>query len=54
VTAQASCWARGQGAAEVVLFTDLANPISNRIYQRIGFRAVADSTRIGFLEPPSD
>jgi predicted GNAT family acetyltransferase len=30
------------GAAEVLLFTDLANPVSNSIYQRIGYRAVED------------
>lgn len=30
------------GRAFVFLYTDLANPISNRIYQRIGYRPVAD------------
>jgi ribosomal protein S18 acetylase RimI-like enzyme len=30
------------GATEVVLFTDLANPTSNALYRRLGFRPVAD------------
>jgi RimJ/RimL family protein N-acetyltransferase len=30
------------GAENVVLFTDLANPTSNALYQRLGFRPVAD------------
>ncbi|MDT0344190.1 GNAT family N-acetyltransferase [Streptomyces litchfieldiae] len=42
VTAAASRRARGEGAAEVVLFTDLANPTSNAVYQRIGYRPVFD------------
>jgi predicted GNAT family acetyltransferase len=32
----------------VVLFTDLANPVSNSIYQRIGFEPVSDWLRIDF------
>ncbi|MFJ3304627.1 GNAT family N-acetyltransferase [Streptomyces sp. NPDC086549] len=32
------------GASEVLLFTDLANPTSNALYQRIGYREVADFT----------
>ncbi|WEO96818.1 GNAT family N-acetyltransferase [Streptomyces sp. FXJ1.172] len=43
-TAEASRVAREAGAAEVLLFTDLANPTSNALYQRIGYRPVADST----------
>jgi predicted GNAT family acetyltransferase len=31
-----------------MLYTDLANPTSNAIYQRIGFDAVADSVRVEF------
>ncbi len=30
------------GAREVVLFTDLANPTSNRIYAEVGYRWVAE------------
>ncbi|WP_330458411.1 GNAT family N-acetyltransferase [Streptomyces sp. NBC_00820] len=41
VTAEVSRVARAAGA-EVLLFTDLANPTSNGLYQRIGYRGVAD------------
>jgi uncharacterized protein len=30
------------------LYTDLANPTSNRIYERIGYRRVCESAEIGF------
>jgi predicted GNAT family acetyltransferase len=33
---------------EVLLFTDLANQTSNSLYQRIGYRAVADFTAYDF------
>lgn len=33
-------------AGEVLLFTDLANPTSNRVYQRIGYRGVVDRVEI--------
>ena len=36
------------GAEQVVLFTDLANPVSNAIYQRIGFEPVSDWVTIAF------
>ncbi len=36
------------GADEVLLFTDLANPVSNRLYQRLGYRPVSDRTRLSF------
>jgi GNAT superfamily N-acetyltransferase len=36
-------WALDTGADHVVLFTDLANPTSNSIYQRIGFVAHHDA-----------
>lgn len=51
VTAAASMWARGSGAREVVLFTDLSNPVSNSIYQRIGYRAVSDAVEVAFTAP---
>ncbi|WP_155054747.1 GNAT family N-acetyltransferase [Streptomyces blattellae] len=41
-TAEVSRLARERGAGEVLLFTDLANPTSNGLYQRIGYRPVAD------------
>ena len=40
--------ALGGGAAEVVLFTDLANPTSNALYQRLGFLAVDDLLGLSF------
>lgn len=40
--------ARALGAGEVLLFTDLANPISNRLYQRIGYRPLSDRARLDF------
>ncbi|MFI1679022.1 GNAT family N-acetyltransferase [Streptomyces sp. NPDC020607] len=36
------------GAAEVLLFTDLANPTSNRLYQRLGYRPVVDFAQWDF------
>jgi GNAT superfamily N-acetyltransferase len=48
VTAAAAALARLHGAADVVLFADLANPVSNAIYQRIGFEPVAEMARIDF------
>jgi GNAT superfamily N-acetyltransferase len=48
VTAAAARWALDRGAEHVVLFTDLANPVSNSIYQRLGFRAVCDALEVGF------
>lgn len=42
VTAEVSRMARAANAEEVLLFTDLANPTSNALYQRLGYRAVED------------
>ncbi|HEY4022833.1 MAG TPA: GNAT family N-acetyltransferase [Pseudonocardiaceae bacterium] len=53
VTAGVSQWAIDQGASDVVLFTDLANPISNSIYQRIGYRPVMDTIEVSFVESAS-
>ncbi|NUP41448.1 MAG: GNAT family N-acetyltransferase [Streptomyces sp.] len=50
VTAEVSRAALAAGAAEVLLFTDLANPTSNALYQRIGYRAVADFGVYDFAE----
>jgi GNAT superfamily N-acetyltransferase len=47
-TAACASWAREKGAEHVVLFTDLANPTSNSIYQRIGFRPVVDAAEFVF------
>lgn len=48
VTAEVSRAARTAGATEVLLFTDLANPTSNALYQRLGYRPVADFTAYDF------
>lgn len=48
VTAAACRWAAGAGAGDVVLFTDLANPVSNSIYQRLGFEPVTDTVHLSF------
>lgn len=42
VTTEVSRAALARGVGEVLLFTDLANPTSNALYQRIGYRQVAD------------
>lgn len=36
------------GVADVVLFTDLANPTSNALYQRLGYRPVEDRAVVEF------
>jgi GNAT superfamily N-acetyltransferase len=48
VTAAASQWALDQGAEHVLLYTDLANETTNRIYPRIGYRAVEDFVEYTF------
>jgi predicted GNAT family acetyltransferase len=50
VTAEVSAAAVAAGATEVLLFTDLANPTSNALYQRLGYREVADFAVYGFGE----
>jgi ribosomal protein S18 acetylase RimI-like enzyme len=46
VTTAVSQAAFDGGAAQVVLFTDLANPTSNALYQRLGYRPVADRVQL--------
>jgi RimJ/RimL family protein N-acetyltransferase len=48
-TAAASQRLLEAGAEEVVLYTDLANPVSNSIYQRIGYRPVEDRVVLAFF-----
>jgi predicted GNAT family acetyltransferase len=48
ITVATSQAARAAGAREVVLFTDLANPTSNALYQRLGFRPVSDRLVLSF------
>ncbi|MBC6451454.1 GNAT family N-acetyltransferase [Actinokineospora xionganensis] len=50
VTAHVAQWAVDQGAEHVLLFTDLDNPTSNSIYQRIGFRPVFDAVEYVFAD----
>jgi predicted GNAT family acetyltransferase len=42
VTVEVSRAALAAGARDVVLFADLANPTSNALYQRLGYRTLAD------------
>jgi hypothetical protein len=48
VTAEVSRAGLAAGAEEVLLYTDLANPVSNSIYQRIGYRQVEDRVVLSF------
>jgi RimJ/RimL family protein N-acetyltransferase len=48
VTAAVSQDALDAGAAEVLLFTDLANPTSNGVYQRLGYHPVEDRVILSF------
>lgn len=48
VTAAVSRGARASGAERVLLFADLANPTSNALYQRIGYRPVEDHLELTF------
>ena len=41
------------GRRLVFLYTDLANPTSNKIYQDIGYEPVTDALRITFLPSPT-
>ena len=40
--------ALNRGFSKCVLYTDLTNPTSNSIYQRIGYKPVCDSVEIKF------
>jgi predicted GNAT family acetyltransferase len=40
-----------RGATQCILYTDLANPSSNRIYAALGYRRVADWEERSFLAP---
>jgi predicted GNAT family acetyltransferase len=48
VTAAASQVALDHGKRFCFLYTDLANPTSNAIYMRLGYRPVCDSREIAF------
>jgi RimJ/RimL family protein N-acetyltransferase len=51
VTAVASQAALDAGASAVVLFTDLANPTSNALYRRLGYRPVGDRVLLDLARP---
>ena len=53
ITAAVSRLARDAGARDVLLFTDLANPTSNWIYRKIGYRPVYDPSELHFSRLPS-
>ena len=48
VTAAAAQWALDAGAEHVILFTDLANPTTNSVYQKIGFTPHHDAVEYRF------
>ena len=48
VTAAVTRAALDGGAEQVVLFTDLANPTSNALYTRLGYRPLQDRVLLGF------
>ena len=54
VTCTVSQAARDAGADQVLLFTDLANPTSNALYQRLGYEPVEDRAVWSFHRSPAD
>jgi len=54
VTSAAARWALDQGARHVLLYTDLANPTTNRLYPRLGFRPRYDALELHFVPGASD
>jgi GNAT superfamily N-acetyltransferase len=48
VTTAVSQQALAGGVTDVLLYTDLANPTSNALYQRLGYQPVADSVQLRF------
>jgi predicted GNAT family acetyltransferase len=50
VTAAVSRDALDAGAEQVLLFADLANPTSNALYQRLGYRPLADFVDLAFTQ----
>ena len=41
----------GSGYQFCMLYADLANPVSNYIYKKIGFREICDSVEYSFATP---
>lgn len=54
VTVAATRLALDYGADSVILFTDLANPTSNALYARLGYRPVEDKVVIAFRATASE
>ncbi|MFE9454033.1 GNAT family N-acetyltransferase [Streptomyces sp. NPDC006739] len=54
VTAEVSRAALAAGARDVVLFADLSNRTSNALYQRLGYRALADWAVYDFSHVPPE
>jgi len=48
LVAAVSSWLLAHGRTRCFLYTDLANPTSNAIYRRIGYRQVAESAEYGY------
>lgn len=49
LVAELSGWLLDSGRRSCFLYTDLANPTSNAIYRRIGYRLVAESSQYRFV-----
>ena len=47
-TATVTRAALDEGVAEILLYTDLANPTSNRLYARLGYKPVEDAVALSF------
>jgi uncharacterized protein len=54
LVADMSAWLLTQGFRACYLFTDLANPTSNAIYERIGYRRICDALDITFTASQKD
>ncbi|MFE2296700.1 GNAT family N-acetyltransferase [Streptomyces sp. NPDC059445] len=54
VTSEVSRAALAAGAKDVVLFADLANPTSNALYQRLGYRELTDWAVYDFQRDTSE
>lgn len=52
LVATQSAWLLENGHRFCFLYTDLANPTSNSIYTRIGYRRVAEASRFAFWDQP--
>lgn len=48
LVAAVSSWLLAHGRRRCFLYTDLANPTSNALYRRVGYRQVAESAEYGY------